>query len=184
MLFDYFWLNMRQYGPNATSFSWGRIMLEVSGAYFIRLGRDGRWVSECLRKGMLRFGYEAIPNEICLAGDWKKAWEIWFGIRKDKGATTRDINQVRWFYESDGSDIFITFANSQMYWCRPSGPVVMYSTGDRSRSTEDGWHNKSLRGAMLSFDRLPTNILKTNGYRGTICRVGALSELLNLINDK
>lgn len=41
-------------------------------ALFIKLGEGGRWESECLKAGTLRFGYQEIPHEACVSGNWSE----------------------------------------------------------------------------------------------------------------
>jgi hypothetical protein len=90
----------------------------------------------------LRFGYHETPHELCLAGDWKGVWKIWNERRGDQGTATRDVTQIRAFYESDEDRLFITFANGLLYWCRPTGPVEVLPDGGRRRATVDGRHRR------------------------------------------
>ena len=36
----------------------------------------------------------------------------------DKGAATRDTNQIKIFYETGSDSLFVTFHGGQLYWCR------------------------------------------------------------------
>jgi hypothetical protein len=109
--------------------------LDASRAYYIKLGRAGNWETECLKDGTLRFGYRETPQDLCLRGDWQAVREVWNKIRGDEGTATRDVNQIRVFYEADETTLFVTFAGGLLYWCRPSGPVEQLSDGGRRRAT-------------------------------------------------
>ena len=58
-------------------------------------------------KQTLRLGYREIPDELCRQGKWDEVQEILKGTREDTGATTRDKNQVRAFYEADENTFLI-----------------------------------------------------------------------------
>lgn len=152
-------------------------------AYFIKLGRAGEWEAECLRQGTLRFGYRETPHELCLNGDWKAVQRFWKKRRGDDGTATRDMNQIRTFYESSSETPFITFSGGLLHWCRPHGPVELLADGGRRRATLDGWHSTSAGGTKLTTDRLSGHLLKVQMFRGTICQVKAFEYLLRKLND-
>jgi hypothetical protein len=158
--------------------------VEASHAYFIKLGREGQWESECLREGTIRLGYRETPHDLCLQGEWDAVRAFWEYRRGDAGTATRDMNQIRIFYEADEDSIFITFADGLMYWCRPSGQVALLTDDGRQRSTTEGWSNVSVYGNPLTTDRLSGHLLKVQMFRGTICRVRALDYLLRKLNDE
>ncbi len=100
--------------------------LRATSAHFIKLGHGGEWETEAIADGVLRFGYRELPHDLCMAGDWAGAREAWRAHRGDNAAVlTSDINQARTFYTAPDTSIFITFHAGRMYWCRPSGPVVL-----------------------------------------------------------
>jgi len=74
--------------------------ISAEKAYFIKLGRGGQWEAQCLRDGVLRFGYREASHDDCLHGRWDKVQDFWMRARDDKGAATRDTNQIRIFYEA------------------------------------------------------------------------------------
>jgi len=162
-----------------------RPRVPIKEAFYIKLGAGGKWEEECLSEGTLRLGYSNIPHEICLVGDWEavKAAAIETSGR-DRGSAARDANQIRAFYEAESSSVFVTIANGNLYWCRPSGPVEALADGTRRRSTIDGWHSKSIGGAPLTKDRLSGNLIKMEAYRGTICRVKEIDYLIQKIGDE
>jgi|LNFM01.2.fsa_nt_gb hypothetical protein len=156
----------------------------ASRLYYIKLGRGGDWEAESLRDGVLRFGYREAPHDLCARGDWQTVWEAMKAIRGDAGAATRDVNQIRAYYEADEQSIFITFVGGLLYWCRPTGPVELLDDRSHRRQTTEGWRNTSTNGTMLSADRLSGRLLKVQMFRGTICDVRAGDYLLRKLSDQ
>lgn len=153
-------------------------------ALYIKLGRGGEWEAECLREGTLRFGYKETPHDLCTAGRWDEVREFWQVKREDPGAAARDMNQIRFFYETPETDLFITFSNGLMHWCRPKGPVEVLPDGNRRRATVDGWRSESVSGTRLSSERISGNLTKVQMFRGTICQVKPFAYLLRKLNDE
>lgn len=156
----------------------------ASHLYYIKLGRGGDWEAESLRDGVLRFGYREAPHDLCARGDWQGVWEAMKAIRGDAGAATRDVNQIRAYYEADEHSIFITFVGGLLYWCRPSRPVELLDDRSHRRQTAEGWRNTSVNGTLLSADRLSGRLLKVQMFRGTICDVRAGDYLLRKLSDQ
>ena len=59
--------------------------VEAKEAYYIKLGRGGGWEEECFRDGIVRFGYDGTPPDLCLRGVtgtvsgsyWRNAGRRW-----------------------------------------------------------------------------------------------------------
>lgn len=152
---------------------------------FIKLGEAGEWEQQCLSEGTLRFGYHETPNSLCVEGQWADVHEIWLNIRKGKkGNASSDVRQIKTFYMADAETLFITFRGGFLYWCRPAGPVKVLADGSRVRKTMEGWQNTSIGGALLTTDHLSGDLLKVQGYRGTICNVSAHDYVVRKINDE
>lgn len=152
---------------------------------FIKLGEAGEWEQRCLSEGTLRFGYHETPNSLCVEGQWADVHEIWLNIREGKkGNASSDVRQIKTFYMADAETLFITFRGGFLYWCRPAGPVKVLADGSRVRKTMEGWQNTSIGGALLTTDQLSGDLLKVQGYRGTICNVSAHDYVVRKINDE
>ncbi|OAP47430.1 hypothetical protein ATC00_22495 [Sinorhizobium americanum] len=158
--------------------------VSATNVLYIKLGRNGEWENASLKDGELRFGYHGTPQALCVQGDWQGVWAHWNAKRSDPGAATRDMKQIRAFYEADAATIFVTFAHNRMYWCQPSGPVHALPDGSHSRKTVSGWSCRTLKGVELRSDRLSGRLLKVQMFRGTICDVGAKDYVLRRINDE
>lgn len=67
---------------------------------YIKLGSGGQWEESCLfRDHTIMLGYENPHHSESLAGNWKAVRAYWLAHRNDEGAATRDVNQIRNFYE-------------------------------------------------------------------------------------
>lgn len=154
-------------------------------AYFIKLGDKGKWEQECLAEGVLRLGYNEVPHALCVHGRWDDVLAECRKIRSTAGAATNDKNQIRAFYEADTQTLFITFCGGKLHWCRAS-PGVEEADGRRLRKTIDGWHSESIDGRSLTTDRISGNLLKVQGFRGTLCNLSepVREYLLRKINGE
>ncbi len=156
----------------------------ASHIYFIKLGPGGEWEQECLRDGVLRFGYREARRAFRTRENWDDVWNEMFRITGNRGATSNHVRQFRTFLAADEDTIFITFISGLLYWCRPSGPIEMLNDDSHRRATIDGWHNTSIGGTILSADNLSGHLLKVQMYQGTICKVDAAAYLLRKLNDQ
>lgn len=97
-------------------------------AYYIKLGSGGEWETECIReKQTLRFGYREIPNELCTTGRWAEVQTRLSEMRSDRGAATRDLTQIRAFYEAGDDVLWVTFHGNRLW-------SVLFQTRDSSAS--------------------------------------------------
>ncbi len=156
----------------------------ASSVHYIQLGQGGEWEAESIHDDVLRFGYREAPHDLCVKGDWPRVWDAMMAIRGDAGAATRDVNQIRTYYETDESAIFITFHGGLLYWCRPVGDVEILDDRSHRRATLKPWQNSTLGGALLTADRLSGHLLTVQMFRGTICNVRAADYLLRKLGDE
>lgn len=152
---------------------------------FIKLGLAGEWEQQCLSEGIIRFGYHETPDHFCVEGRWTEVQQIWLDERGgNKAIATSDVRQIKTFYTAGPETVFITFSGGFLYWCRPTGKVEVLKDKSRTRKTIDGWLRTSISGAQLTTDYLSGELLKVQGYRGTICNVGAHDYVVRKINDE
>jgi hypothetical protein len=80
--------------------------IEATEVYFIKLGRGGKWEEECLRDGILRFGYDEASHEDCEAGNWDAVYQYYLKYRRNnKGTARSDTTQIKIFYTAPSSAI-------------------------------------------------------------------------------
>jgi hypothetical protein len=157
--------------------------IDPANALYIKLGRSGSWEKECLDKGILRFGYKETPFESAVSGDWEAVHKFWLAVRQDQGTATRDVRQIRSYFESDDDTLWITFYGGLMWWCFAKPGVKQRKDGKGSyRETVSGWRNIDAKGDKLTFERLSGNLLKVQAFQGTICDVKEFEYLKRKLN--
>jgi hypothetical protein len=157
--------------------------LTPAKALYIKLGRSGSWEKECLEKGILRFGYRETPFDAALSGDWNTVHKFWLDVRKDSGTATRDVNQIRYYFESGEDTLWITFHDGKLWWCFAKTGIKKHQDGKGSyRETLDGWHDTDINGGKLSTEKLSGNLLKVQSFQGTICDVKEFEYLNRKLN--
>lgn len=151
---------------------------------FIKLGYKGSWEKSCIEEeNTIRIGYESPHHEECLNGKWEPVRQFWLeGRNGDQGAATRDINQIKDFYELSESDIWITFYQRKMYWCHAQKEVQELEDRTRVRKVLGSWSCKDKNGFPLAVENIDGRITKVQGFRGTICGVELPEYLLRKIN--
>ncbi|WP_417733010.1 restriction endonuclease [Rosistilla oblonga] len=160
---------------------------DATDCRFIKLGGKGEWEAGCIEQtpGTIRLGFNNPHHEACLAGDWETVTKFMRTERKKtKGKATEITNQVRDFYTLDKFAMWITFYRRQLYWCFASPKVVKLKDGSRIRKTIGGWKNTSVGGNRLFVETLNGALTKTQGFRGTICSVGAFEYLKLRLSDE
>lgn len=151
-------------------------------ALFIKLGEKGRWESDCLRDGTLRFGYQEIAHPVCASRDWPEVERLARRFCKDKGAATRHVNQVRQFYEADDRVLWITFHSDRLWWCFSDADVTMLEGNEKARAVIGSWRDCDVLGEPLLKGKLSGRLLAVQKFQGTICSVSELDYLLHKIN--
>lgn len=170
---------------------WGRggvNKISPSRGLYIKLGTGGSWEKECIDNGILRFGYDtakAIPHKAAVSGDWEKVLDIWRAKRSDSGAATRDVNQIRNWYEAEKNVLWITFYAGLLWWCFAKPGVKKHKDGRGSyRQTVSGWSSCDILQNKLSTEKLSGNLLSVQRFQGTICDIKAFEYLKKKINGE
>jgi hypothetical protein len=154
---------------------------------YIKLGRTGMWENECVSKGIIRFGYgtsETARYDICLRRDWDALTKSFLDEGKDQGTATRFTNEVRTFFEDDGTTLWITFVGVRFYWgfLTNEKPTPHMDGHGVFRRVLDGWSSFDALGTELTTDRLAGSLTKLAAYRGTSCSVGEANYVIRRIN--
>lgn len=150
---------------------------------FIKLGEGGEWEQSCIQENTIRLGYHSPHHRDSLAGNWNTVREFWLKVRNgNEGAATRDVNQIRDFYELKESDIWITFYKRKLYWCHAAREVIELEDKSRIRRVIGSWSSTDLNGKPLRIENLDGRVTKVQGFRGTICSVDLQEYLIRKIN--
>ena len=123
--------------------------LKATNALYIKLGASSEWEKECISNGTLRLGYRELPDQLCRTTDWSAAELQALTFAKDKGAATRHINQVRNFYETPESTLWVTFHSDRLWWCFARELVELQPDKTKLRRAVDRWRDHDLNGKPL-----------------------------------
>jgi hypothetical protein len=160
------------------------LLIKPNAIRFIKLGEKGRWEKSCIEEdGTIRLGYNSPYHEDSRAGNWEPVRAFWLKYRKsNEGAATRDLNQIRDFYELSEQALWITFYKRKLYWCFAERLVIQLDDGSRMRRAIDGWSCNDLNGNVLTVENIDGRLTKVQGFRGTICTVEQSEYLVRKIN--
>jgi len=152
---------------------------------FIKLGEGGEWEHPCIHENTIRLGYHSPHHQDSLNGNWGEVRKYWLNVRQgNEGSATRDINQIRDFYELEESDVWITFYKKKLYWCRAARGVKELGDKSRIRQVIGGWSSTDLNGQPLRIENIDGRVTKVQGFRGTICSIELQDYLVRKINGQ
>jgi hypothetical protein len=122
---------------------------------YIKLGEHGRWEQACLQNGVIHIGFGSAQVErfeLCLEGRWDELARSFMAEGKDKGTAIRFTNELRLFFEDDGSTLWITFVGERLCWglLDQSPPVPTADLDGVSRTVIQGWRWTDLLGEPLT----------------------------------
>jgi len=156
--------------------------ITFQNAYYIKLGRGGRWEKSAIQGHKLRIGWHDLTLAEINSEEWKKLWPRIRKSSKDDGAATRDLEALKRIYQSTPDDIWITFYDGCLWWGRVGKKGIREDRMSRYRLLSEGWSNGDIHGKALSIVDLPGGLTKTQAFRGTACEVkhpDILSRVLN-----
>ena len=163
--------------------------IRPSRVRYIKLGREGSWEQECLKKGIIRLGFGTAKEQrfsLATTRKWKELKRAFLAAGKDKGTATRSTNEVKVFFEDDGSTLWITFIGEELCWgSLASGPAERHPDGDGVfRKVVGGWKRTDLLNEPLTKDRLSGSLTQLSAYRGTSCGVGVADYVIRRVNGQ
>jgi len=148
-------------------------LIDFSSAFYIKLGRGGKWEDDSISTGKLRFGWTHQTLDDIHASRWAL---IERQLRtehegKPKGEATRALNGLRMIAESGPEDVWITFHHAKLWWTRVSSDPVERDGVSMFRRTAQPWRDEAGNGRLLVINDLPGRLAQIQGYRWTMCRV-------------
>ena len=149
---------------------------------FIKLGEKGVWEDECITQGILKLGFREADFTKCITGDWAGVGQDYIAVGKDKSTASRWTGEIRYFFEEPKETLWITFHKMKLWWAFADTAITLMPDGTKTRKVIGSWSDKDVNGKLLTFDNLSGKLTKTQGYRGTICEVGAADYLLHKLN--
>ena len=163
--------------------------ITASKVLFIKLGRGGEWEKDCIEKEQtIRLGFKEADHNSCLSGLWDKIRESYFLHFSSKKNSTplstanRFVGEIRYFYEQPTTALWVTFYANKMWWCFTEPEVVQLEDKTKVRKVNGKWSDKDINGNELQAENLSGKLLRTQGYRGTICQVKEANYALSKIN--
>lgn len=159
--------------------------INPSRVLYIKLGNKGMWEHECIYEtNKLKLGYREVPHDSCLNKNWHEVAESLKKIRSSKGAITRDVNQIKEFYETGEDVLWITFHENCLWWCFSTPEVTLELDNRKTRPVVEKWCSTDIKGIKLTYDRLRGSLVSIQGYQGTICSVRDSNYIIDKINNK
>lgn len=158
--------------------------IESNNVLFIKLGQGGEFEKECIENHQtLRLDYNEVDHKQCLTGQWKKVHDYFTTEENSKTfVATSHLNQIKQFYEEDEKTLWITFYANKLWWCFSKPEITLLSDKTKSRPVIGKWSDKDINGNVLLAGNISGKLLKTQGFRGTICRVPEEKYALSKIN--
>jgi len=151
---------------------------------FIKLGQGGEYETACIEKeNTLRLAYREVDHQLCISGQWDKVHDYFTTEENSKTfVATSHSNQIKQFYEQDDKTLWITFYANKLWWCFSKPELTLLADKTKTRPVIGKWSDKDINGNVLLGGNISGKLLKTQGFRGTICSVPAEKYALAKIN--
>jgi hypothetical protein len=159
--------------------------IKPAKALFIKLGEAGKYEKDCIENDCLRLDYREVDHDFCIKGDWNKVYSYYVEVEKAKPfVATSHTNQIKQFYEEDQHTLWITFFANKLWWCYSIPEINLLSDNTKVRPVIGSWSDKDVNGVPLLAGNISGKLLKTQGFRGTICSVPEQEYCLSKINGE
>lgn len=158
--------------------------IEANRVLFIKLGQGGKFERECIESNQtLRLGYREVDHKLCITGQWDKVHDYFITEENSKTfVATSHSNQIKQFYEEDEKTLWITFYANKLWWCFSKPEITLLADKTKTRPVIGKWSDKDINGNTLLAGNISGKLLKTQGFRGTICSVPEEKYALAKIN--
>lgn len=157
---------------------------------YIKLGRKGRWESECIQKGIARIGFDTHKPDVfkhCTDGDWEWVEDYWLKHPKKprKPAVAANFSgQLQKFFEDQGRILWITFHARRLFWAFLNDAKATADGEGAFRPVKDRWRDRDLSNDELSVDKLPGFVTMLRGFQGTSCNAKRATDIVERINGR
>lgn len=143
---------------------------------YIKLGSGGAWAEEAFDRHALLIGFDEVPAGLCEAGDWNAVRVHLAGGPYAASTITNWVRELHDFYTLGPDTLWCTVADGHLHWAFAEPEVITLPDGPagrprRMRRVIGGWRRTDLSGAPLTTRSLSSALLRTAGYRMTICKV-------------
>lgn len=160
--------------------------INTNKVLFIKLGQGGQYETDCIEKyNTLKLGYREVDHQLCIDQNWDKVHEYFTTEENSKTfVATSHTNQIRQFYEEGEETLWITFYANKLWWCFSKPEITFLADKTKTRPVIGKWSDKDINGNILLGGNISGKLLKTQGFRGTICSVPAEKYALAKINGE
>jgi hypothetical protein len=158
--------------------------VDFKNAYYVKLGEGGKWEESSIRENKVRIGWVSWPIEEINQRNWVNLKQKHRNEYKSDGSATADINALKSIVESTLDDIWITFCNSYLWWCRVGETGIFEDNISKYRKVSGRWSNHDINGQPLILNQIPGSISKIQRFSGTICSVKEVEDLRRLLNNQ
>ncbi len=150
---------------------------------FIKLGQGGEYEEECIKNNTLKLGFRKVDHNLCKNGKWEEIKEYFINKESTtKSSSTNQTNQIKQFYEEDESTLWVTFYANKLWWCFSKPIITQQKDKTKTRPVINKWSDKDISGNVLLLSNISGKLLKTQGFRGTICKVQESDYAIKKIN--
>lgn len=156
-------------------------MISSKKAYYVKLGQAGTWAKSSFKKNIIRIGWPHQSLADINLGKWGKIQQQLEAQTSDKGTATRSCRALKTLCESTPEDLWITFHDARLWWCKVAEGEILEDNISKFRKV-DRWCSENIFGESLLITQIPGRIAKTQGFQATICKVKEVDELVRLIN--
>lgn len=160
--------------------------IKANKVLFIKLGQGGQYEKDCIENDQtLRLGYGGVDHNFCIERHWDKVHN-YFMIKENSKTfvATSHTKQIKQFYEEDKKTLWITFYANKLWWCFSRPEVTLLPDKTKTRPVIGKWSDKDINGNALLSGNISGKLLKTQGFRGTICSVPEEKYALAKINGE
>jgi len=157
--------------------------IKASKVLYIKLGPKGRWEQRCIEKDQtLRLSFQENDHKDYLNKKWGKVLKYYIESGYKKNVATSFVNQIKYFYESGDDVLWITFYGNKLWWCFSKPGIHLLEDKTKVRKVLEKWQSTDIEGNELFTENLSGSLSKTQGFRGTICKVQEKDYVLRKIN--
>lgn len=153
----------------------------IEHAFYVKLGARGVWAADSIGHGLLRFGWDGVPLDEIHRGDWAAVRARIATWHKHKPTITADTERLKDLATSTPDDVWVTFHESRLWWCRLAEGRIEQDETSKFRRVLDGWRSSDVRGRELLANQIPGQIAKVQGFRATVCAVAERESLRRLL---
>ncbi len=162
------------------------VKIRANKVLFIKLGEGGKYEKSCIENDhSLRLGYREVDHQLCIDKKWDKVRNYFITQENSKEfVATSHTNQIKQFYEEDEKTLWITFYANKLWWCFSKPEITLLPDKTKTRLVIGKWSDKDIRGNVLLSGNISGKLLKTQGFRGTICSVPEEKYAIAKINNE